>query len=274
MLWSALRQYLGCPCTAQASHLHSLKSVWSWCACIWSGSDAWTTPSNADIALLLPFLAGTPLGDPIEVGAALAVFAEAPRHQPLALAASKSWVGHAEPAAGLAGLLFALGAASQQLALPLMHLTTVNPYVASTLDQQQQRSKGMQPGLAVADALLPRQGGPLPHAEEQQQGCIWGVSAFAFQGTNAHALLEVAAATSDAPEPDSAAVPAWQHKRQHVLPMAHQLISAAAVAGNAGRGAAPSGRALFHAELAGASLAFLWDHQVLGKALFPGEQLT
>lgn len=221
-------------------------------------------------------MAGTSLGDPIEVGAALAVFADAPRLQPLALAASKSWVGHVEPAAGLAGLLFAHAAASQQLVLPLLHLAAVNPYVASTLDQQQQQQlgKGRQAGPTVAAALLPRQGGPQPQAEEQQQGCLWGVSAFAFQGTNAHALLEAPAATSDAPAPaDLAVLPAWQRRRQHVLPEAHYLISSATVAGAAGRGGASARRALFHAELAGAPLAFLWDHQVLGKALFPGEQL-
>ena len=47
---------------------------------------------------------GTPLGDPIEVGAAAAVLVEGPpgssRQGPLMLASSKSWCGHAEPAAG------------------------------------------------------------------------------------------------------------------------------------------------------------------------------
>ena len=42
--------------------------------------------------------AGTPLGDPIEIGAAAAVLVEGHNarrvQQPLALSASKSWVGH------------------------------------------------------------------------------------------------------------------------------------------------------------------------------------
>lgn len=44
---------------------------------------------------------GTPLGDPIEVGAAAAVLvATREPRTPLVLSSSKSWFGHAEPAAG------------------------------------------------------------------------------------------------------------------------------------------------------------------------------
>jgi acyl transferase domain-containing protein len=208
--------------------------------------------------------AGTSLGDPIEVGAALAVYSEAPRQQPLALAASKSWVGHAEPAAGLAGLLFAHATATQALSLPLLHLRAVNPYVASTLEQQQQQQKGSSGG-AVAPALLPKQGGALPAAEARETS-TWGVSAFAFQGTNAHAVLAAVSGSSSSVAVQLEQLPAWQGKRQYVLPEAHLLITAATVSA-----AGASRRVLFHAELAAASLAFLWDHQVMGKGIFPGE---
>ena len=207
--------------------------------------------------------AGTALGDPIEVGAALAVYGDAHRLQPLTLAASKSWVGHAEPAAGLAGLLFGHTASTHGLALPLMHLRTVNPYVASTLEQQQQAAGR----AAVAPALLPKQAGGLPAAASVRQGAAWGVSAFAFQGTNAHALLAAAPLESASVHAATAAAPAWHNKRLYVLPEAHLLIEAASVSS---RGTAQR-RVAFHAELAGASLAFLWDHQVMGKPLFPGE---
>ena len=63
------------------------------------------------LLLLLPHCVapGTALGDPIEVGAALAVFAtKAPRGQALELSAAKTTVGHAEPAAGAAGMLRAI----------------------------------------------------------------------------------------------------------------------------------------------------------------------
>lgn len=87
------------------------------------------------------------------------------------LAASKSWVGHAEPAAGLAGLLFARAAASQALSLPLLHLRAVNTYVANALEQQPVKG-------GVAPALLPKQSGPGPFTSSL---ATWGVSAFAFQ---------------------------------------------------------------------------------------------
>jgi acyl transferase domain-containing protein len=55
---------------------------------------------------------GTPLGDPIELGAAAAVLlggaggkGATSRQVPLTLTALKSEMGHAEPAAGVAGLL-------------------------------------------------------------------------------------------------------------------------------------------------------------------------
>lgn len=179
------------------------------------------------------------------------------------MAASKSWVGHAEPAAGLAGLLFAHAAATNALALPLMHLRTVNPYVASTLEQQQQAAGR----AAVAPAVLPKQAGGLPVALPGQQGASWGISAFAFQGTNAHALLAAAPLEAASVAAPTSTAPAWHNKRLYVLPEAHMLIATASLSG-------PSGAAqcsvAFHAELAGASLAFLWDHQVMGKPLFPG----
>lgn len=59
---------------------------------------------------------GTALGDPIEVGAATAVFVEGVC-RPTALAAStaKSWIGHTEAAAGVMGLTHATAALSHQL---------------------------------------------------------------------------------------------------------------------------------------------------------------
>jgi acyl transferase domain-containing protein len=192
------------------------------------------------------------------------VYSSAPRQLPLTLATSKSWVGHAEPAAGLAGLLFARTAVTHALALPLMHLRAINPHVGNALEQQP-RSGG------VAAALLPRQGGAGPLADGS---ATWGVSAFAFQGTNAHAVVAAAGPATDAAAAAGAAaqlVPCtWQPKRHYILPESHLLICTAAVLSMPADGAAQR-RVQYHAELAGASLAYLWDHQVLGKAVFPGE---
>ncbi len=47
---------------------------------------------------------GTPLGDPIEVGAALAVLASSGKKLATSLSAVKSMLGHCEPAAGAASV--------------------------------------------------------------------------------------------------------------------------------------------------------------------------
>ena len=46
---------------------------------------------------------GTPLGDPIEVGAAAGAYLTSKGREPLSLLSTKSVVGHAEPAAGTHG---------------------------------------------------------------------------------------------------------------------------------------------------------------------------
>jgi 3-oxoacyl-(acyl-carrier-protein) synthase len=118
---------------------------------------------------------GTPLGDPIEVGAAAGVLACAGSvdavAQPLRLLASKSWTGHAEPAAGLVGLEFG-GALLRTLVVPqAMHLGAVNPHVAATLGESGVgggRCIGAGRGSAAFGAASP---------------AAVGASSFAFQAT-------------------------------------------------------------------------------------------
>ncbi|KAI8473972.1 MAG: thiolase-like protein [Monoraphidium minutum] len=119
---------------------------------------------------------GTPLGDPIEVGALAAVFGGTSRSgsapAPLLLSASKSWLGHAEPAAGMVGLLQAARQVSGAEAPPIGHLRTLNPLVASALGDG-----GARGGRAWA---LPRQAGGVGSPEAAALARV-GVSAFAFQ---------------------------------------------------------------------------------------------
>lgn len=75
---------------------------------------------------------GTPLGDPIEVGAAVVALRPAGTHasaQPLSLAACKTAVGHTEPAAGVLGAVHALLELATQEARPLLHLRQVSLFV-------------------------------------------------------------------------------------------------------------------------------------------------
>lgn len=130
------------------------------------------------IALLTP--SGTPLGDPIELGAAAAVLCAGSSgsnrgSRSISLQSSKSWMGHAEPASGIVGLLHA--AASLQLAsdLPVMHLGRMSDHAMSAMT-----------GGGGADGILraPRQAAPRPRPrldERATLGEVAGVSAFAFQ---------------------------------------------------------------------------------------------
>lgn len=72
---------------------------------------------------------GTPLGDPIEVGALAAVLPSkrsrpaAAASRPVVLAAGKSSLGHTEPAAGAVGAAHASQALLAALVQPILHLT-------------------------------------------------------------------------------------------------------------------------------------------------------
>ncbi|XRA96304.1 beta-ketoacyl synthase [Pycnococcus provasolii] len=119
---------------------------------------------------------GTPLGDPIEVGAVAAAVLMASRAESVSLAARKSAWGHAEPASGgvgLAALALRLDDAANEA---IIHLRSVNAFVAASLPE----SGG------VTNAYLARQ-----HLGRYEQGtrAAGGVSAFAFQGTNANVAL-------------------------------------------------------------------------------------
>ena len=66
-----------------------------------------------------------------------------------------------------------------------LHLSEVNPFIASSL---QPRSR--QTSKATLHAHMPKQDGPEPlHQALEQHVLTVGVSAFAFQGTNAYVVM-------------------------------------------------------------------------------------
>ncbi len=105
---------------------------------------------------------GTSLGDPIEVQGALGILSE----QPLTLLASKSYMGHAEPAAGVVGLTTAAEVLWQAGVRSVLHLHTLNPYVAAA--------------VGTRAVHIPRQ---CSVPVIQAPNTAFGVSAFAFQGS-------------------------------------------------------------------------------------------
>lgn len=101
------------------------------------------------------------------------------------------------------------------------------------------------------------------------------MSAFAFQGTNAHAVMSISLRSP--PVASHGPVAAWMggppHGRRHwALPPAHALLRHAALlsAAATSRGAAM----LFEADSAAPALTFLQDHRVRGLALLPATAMS
>lgn len=146
---------------------------------------------------------GTALGDPIEVNALGAVFGHSHRpDQPLLLGSVKSNIGHLEAAAGIAGILKVALALHHNQIPGNLHFQTPNPHIP-----------WMEVPLRVVDALQPW---PKPDTRR-----VAGVSAFGFNGTNAHVVL----AESPAPQaavatPDQAGVLVMSARTEGAL---HQL---------------------------------------------------
>ena len=117
---------------------------------------------------------------------------------------------------------------------------------------------------------MPRQPGGRASTAPAADGSLAGVSSFAFQGTNAHAVVspvDVAAqaAAATAPTP---AMPAWQRQFTSVVPPVHPQVATASVAG-----AGMARRVTFAMRLGSqACHAFFCSHQVSGKLIFPGKR--
>ncbi len=131
---------------------------------------------------------GTALGDPIEVNALGAVFnsGRSVAH-PLILGSVKTNIGHTEAAAGIAGLIKTVLALQHQTIPANLHFQTPNPQI----DWQELQVKVPTHPIAWQARNTPR---------------IAGVSAFGFNGTNAHMIiadmpLETIESTPIAPEP-------------------------------------------------------------------------
>ena len=124
---------------------------------------------------------GTPLGDPIEVRSmAAAVLAARDPSAPLSVGSLKANCGHAEPAAGLAGLLRLAMGLIERRAPPNAQLRRINPHVGSAVE-------------GVACALPTQLSRGLDAAATYGGG---GVSSFGYSGTIVHAVLEAASLAS------------------------------------------------------------------------------
>ena len=133
--------------------------------------------SGADVDYLEAHGTGTPLGDPIEVQAAAAVYGVGrDPNRPLLMGTAKTNIGHLESAAGVAGLIKVVLSLQNELLPQTLHFQNPSPHI---------------PWDSLPVQVVEK---PTPwHANGRTRRA--GVSSFGFTGTNAHVLIE------EAPQP-------------------------------------------------------------------------
>ncbi|MEE4492735.1 type I polyketide synthase [Streptomyces sp. BE230] len=140
---------------------------------------------------------GTPLGDPIEVGAFGAVLAaDRPAGKPLVAGSVKTNIGHLEAAAGVASLIKVVLALHHGEIPAHLHFQRPSPHIPWSQ-------------LAVR---VPVEGTPWPESEGDR---VAGISSFGIGGTNAHVVVAGAPPAARAERPATADI----ERRPRLLPL-------------------------------------------------------
>ena len=132
----------------------------------------------------------------------------------------------------------------------ILHLSSVNPHVATILDISHSKA-------GRAGAHLPR------HSSAAVAGLqlAAGISSFAFQGTNAHAILQN---SQEATAVTSSKLDLWTKHRVWVAPSMHLLLQQ--LAPRKGQG---QRQLTLEASINTPQLAFFREHVVLGTVMLP-----
>ncbi|CAJ1496945.1 SDR family NAD(P)-dependent oxidoreductase [[Mycobacterium] kokjensenii] len=141
---------------------------------------------GGDVDYLEAHGTGTPLGDPIEVQAAGAAYADGrAADRPLLMGSVKTNIGHLESASGAAGLIKVVLSLQHAMLPSSLHFDNPSPHIPwDSLP------------VRVVDSPRPWEANGRPRRA--------GVSSFGFTGTNAHVLIEEAPPAPPAPDVEEA----------------------------------------------------------------------
>ena len=142
-----------------------------------------------DVSVLEAHGTGTPLGDPVEIESVAQIYSQGrTAANPLSISSVKTNIGHAEAAAGVAGLIKLSLALKHQFIPPHLHFRQLNPRIP----------------LTKIPATVPVNGMAWPKQTDRLRTAA--ISAFGFSGTNVHMIVAEAAEINQPESPDLACV--------------------------------------------------------------------